>query len=47
MTEWLALPTLDHKVEGLNPAGDGIQLMTIELIVHSLSLSFFLHLDMT
>ena len=27
MAEWLALPTLDHEVPGLNPTGGRIQLM--------------------
>ena len=39
---WLALPTLDHKDLGSNPAGGGIQLMTVRrLVAQSLSLSSF------
>ena len=29
MAEWLALLTWDHKVLGSNPAGGGIQLMSV------------------
>ena len=29
VSEWLALPTSDHKVLGLSPAGDRIQYMTV------------------
>ena len=29
MAEWLAPLTSDHKVQGSNPAGAGIQLMTV------------------
>ena len=29
MAEWLELPTSDHKVPGLNPAGGVIQFMTL------------------
>ena len=36
MTEWLALTTLDHKVLGLNPAGGGIQLITVSASVAQL-----------
>ena len=28
VAEWLALPTLNHEVPGMNPAGGRIQFMT-------------------
>ena len=31
VAEWLAFPTLDHKARSSNPAGCGIQLMTMVL----------------
>ena len=40
VAEWLALPILNHKVQGSNSAGGRIQLMTVQhFIAHSLSLS--------
>ena len=42
MFEWLALPTLEHKVPGLNPAESRIQLLTVQhFVAQSLSLSPF------
>ena len=32
MAEWLALPTSGHEVPGSNPAGGGIQLMTVRRV---------------
>ena len=48
VVKWLALPTSDHAVPGLNPTGGGIQLMTLRcFIAQSLSLSPFHCLNMT
>ena len=48
VAEWFALSTLDNKVLGLNPAGHGIQHMSIvHFIAHSLSLSSVHCLSMT
>ena len=48
VTEWLALPTEENEVPGLNPARGGIQLITVKcFIAQSLSLSHFHRLDMT
>ena len=33
MAEWLAHPTLDHKVLGLNPARIGIHLMAVQCFI--------------
>ena len=47
-SEWLALPTSDHEVPGLNPSRGWIQLMTEwRFIAQSLPLSPFHCLDMT
>ena len=48
VAEWLALPSSDHEVLGLNPPGGGIQVMIVQhFIAQSFSLSPFHHLDMT
>ena len=48
MAEWLAVPTSDQEDLGSNPAGGGIQLMTVRhFIALSLSLSSFHRLCMT
>ena len=40
VAEWLALPTLDYEILGSNPAGSGIQFMTVWCITtQNLSLS--------
>ena len=42
MAEWLALPISDNEVLGSNPAGGGIQLITVRRIVaQNLTLSQF------
>ena len=45
VAEWLSLPTLDYKVEGLNPVGGRIHFLPY--IAQSLSLSSFQHLSIT
>ena len=47
VAKWLALPTLDQEVPGLNLAGGGIQFMIEQCFIsQSLALSSFYHLDM-
>ena len=46
--EWLVILTLDHEASGVNPTGDGIQLMTVwYLIAQGLLLSAFHRFDVT
>ena len=48
VSQFLALSTLDRNVPGSNPTDGRIHLMTVLcFIAQSLSLSPFLHLDMT